>query len=202
MCEKKPEDILYYLVDKYKCNVREAEMYLYELENSESMLENKDSQRKKRLREIKKRIISLILSVIILVSSGFYVSKIFNNANIKTNNISKVLESDIFKGVSYTTYVLFIAYYSYKKIHDISILQKDYYIQNSDYKADLENYNEIIKEIKLIIESDENIRKEFISLYNRISYDNIDLTSEFDDLDIKEYNLKRRLKGDIYGKNI
>lgn len=202
MCEKKPEDILYYLVDKYKCNVREAEMYLYELENSESMLENKDSQRKKRLREIKKRIISLILSVIILVSSGFYVSKIFNNANIKTNNISKVLESDIFKGVSYTTYVLFIAYYSYKKIHDISILQKDYYIQNSDYKADLENYNEIIKEIKLIIEADENIRKEFISLYNRISYDNIDLTSEFDDLDIKEYNLKRRLKGDIYGKNI
>lgn len=202
MCEKKPEDILYYLVDKYKCNVREAEMYLYELENSESMLENKDSQRKKRLREIKKRIISLILSVIILVSSGFYVSKIFNNTNIKTNNISKVLESDIFKGVSYTTYVLFIAYYSYKKIHDISILQKDYYIQNSDYKADLENYNEIIKEIKLIIESDENIRKEFISLYNRISYDNIDLTSEFDDLDIKEYNLKRRLKGDIYGKNI
>ena len=202
MCEKKPEDILYYLVDKYKCNVREAEMYLYELENSESMLENKDSQRKKRLREIKKRIISLILSVTILVSSGFYVSKIFNNTNIKTNNISKVLESDIFKGVSYTTYVLFIAYYSYKKIHDISILQKDYYIQNSDYKADLENYNEIIKEIKLIIESDENIRKEFISLYNRISYDNIDLTSEFDDLDIKEYNLKRRLKGDIYGKNI
>lgn len=202
MCEKKPEDILYYLVDKYKCNVREAEMYLYELENSESMLENKDSQRKKRLREIKKRIISLILSVIILVSSGFYVSKIFNNANIKTNNISKVLESDIFKGVSYTTYVLFIAYYSYKKIHDISILQKDYYIQNSDYKADLENYNEIIKEIKLIIESDENIRKEFISLYNRISYDNIDLTSEFDDLDIKEDNIKRRLKGDIYGKNI
>lgn len=202
MCEKKPEDILYYLVDKYKCNVREAEMYLYELENSENILENKDSQRKKRLREIKKRIISLILSVTILVSSGFYVSKIFNNTNIKTNNISKVLESDIFKGVSYTTYVLFIAYYSYKKIHDISILQKDYYIQNSDYKADLENYNEIIKEIKLIIESDENIRKEFISLYNRISYDNIDLTSEFDDLDIKEYNLKRRLKGDIYGKNI
>lgn len=202
MCEKKPEDILYYLVDKYKCNVREAEMYLYELENSENILENKDSQRKKRLREIKKRIVSLILSVTILVSSGFYVSKIFNNTNIKTNNISKVLESDIFKGVSYTTYVLFIAYYSYKKIHDISILQKDYYIQNSDYKADLENYNEIIKEIKLIIESDENIRKEFISLYNRISYDNIDLTSEFDDLDIKEDNIKRRLKGDIYGKNI
>ena len=202
MCEKKPEDILYYLVDKYKCNVREAEMYLYELENSENILENKDSQRKKRLREIKKRIVSLILSVTILVSSGFYVSKIFNNTNIKTNNISKVLESDIFKGVSYTTYVLFIAYYSYKKIHNISILQKDYNIQNSDYKADLENYNEIIKEIKLIIEADENIRKEFISLYNRISYDNIDLTSEFDDLDIKEYNLKRRLKGDIYGKNI
>lgn len=202
MCEKKPEDILYYLVDKYKCNVREAEMYLYELENSESMLENKDSQRKKRLREIKKRIISLILSVTILVSSGFYISKIFNNTNIKTNNISKVLESDIFKGVSYTTYVLFIAYYSYKKIHNISILQKDYNIQNSDYKADLENYNEIIKEIKLIIEADENIRKEFISLYNRISYDNIELTSEFDDLDIKEDNIKRRLKGDIYGKNI
>ena len=202
MCEKKPEDILYYLVDKYKCNVREAEMYLYELENSENILENKDSQRKKRLREIKKRIVSLILSVTILVSSGFYVSKIFNNTNIKTNNISKVLESDIFKGVSYTTYVLFIAYYSYKKIHNISILQKDYNIQNSDYKADLENYNEIIKEIKLIIEADENIRKEFISLYNRISYDNIDLTSEFDDLDIKEYNIKRRLKGGIYGKNI
>ncbi len=202
MCEKKPEDRLYYLVDIYKCHIMEAEMYLYELENCQNILENKDSQRKKRLQDIKKRIISLVLSLTILISSGFYISKIFNNTNIKSNNISKVLESDIFKGVSYTTYVLFIIYYSYRKIHDISTLQKDYSIKNNDYKDDLENYNEIIKEINLIIESDENIRKEFISLYNRISSDNLNLTSEFDDLDIKEDNIKRRLKGGIYGKNI
>ena len=202
MCEKKTEDRLYYLVDKYKCHIREAEMYLYELENCQNILENKDSQRKKRLQDIKKRIISLVLSLTILISSGFYISKIFNNTDIKSNNISKVLESDIFKGISYTTYVLFIIYYSYRKIYDISTLQKDYSIKNNDYKDDLENYNEIIKEINLIIESDENIRKEFISLYNRISSDNLNLTSEFDDLDIKEDNIKRRLKGGIYGENI
>lgn len=187
MCEFNSMDNLKYLLEKYKYNLKEVEIYLNTMERNSDVIKYRKKLYKSTLLSLKKRVLSVVLSVAILFGVNNSIPKVFKNTDVSASIINTVNYGG---NISFVILSLYLLYRNGKKV---KILDKELQIRKEEYENDYEVFSEFLNSVENIIGKNDELRKNIIKLYRELNIYDFNLIISFDDLMMSEEKLKRKL---------
>ena len=187
MCEFNSMDNLKYLLEKYKYNLKEVEIYLNTMERNSDVIKYKKKLYKSTLLSLKKKVLSVVLSVAILFGVGNSIPKVFKNTEVNASIINTINYGG---NVSFAILSLYLLYRNGKKV---KILDKELQIRKEEYENDYEVFSEFLNSVENIIGKNDELRRNIIKLYRELNIYDFNLIISFDDLMMSEERLKRKL---------
>lgn len=187
MCEFNSMDNLKYLLEKYKYNLKEVEIYLNTMERNSDVIKYRKKLYKSTLLSLKKRVLSVVLSVAILFGVGNSIPKVFKNTEVNASIINTINYGG---NISFVILSLYLLYRNGKKV---KILDKELQIRKEEYENDYEVFSEFLNSVENIIGKNDELRKNIIKLYRELNIYDFNLIISFDDLMMSEEKLKRKL---------
>lgn len=187
MCEFNSMDNLKYLLEKYKYNLKEVEIYLNTMERNSDVIKYRKKLYKSTLLNLKKRVLSVILSITILLGVSNSIPKVFKNTDVSASIINTVNYGG---NISFVILSLYLLYRNGKKV---KILDKELHMRKEEYENDYEVFSEFLNSVENIIGKNDELRRNIIKLYRELNIYDFNLIISFDDLMMSEERLKRKL---------
>lgn len=187
MCEFNSMDNLKYLLEKYKYNLKEVEIYLNTMERNSDVIKYRKKLYKSTLLSLKKRVLSVILSITILFGVSNSIPKVFKNTDVSASIINTVNYGG---NISFVILSLYLLYRNGKKV---KILDKELHMRKEEYESDYEVFSEFLNSVENIIGKNDELRRNIIKLYRELNIYDFNLIISFDDLMMSEEKLKRKL---------
>lgn len=187
MCEFNSMDNLKYLLEKYKYNLKEVEIYLNTMERNSDVIKYRKKLYKSTLLSLKKRVLSVILSITILFGVSNSIPKVFKNTDVSASIINTVNYGG---NISFVILSLYLLYRNGKKV---KILDKELHMRKEEYESDYEVFSEFLNSVENIIGKNDELRRNIIKLYRELNIYDFNLIISFDDLMMSEERLKRKL---------
>lgn len=187
MCEFNSMDNLKYLLEKYKYNLKEVEIYLNTMERNSDVIKYRKKLYKSTLLSLKKRMLSVILSIAILFGVSNSIPKVFKNTDVSASIINTVNYGG---NISFVILSLYLLYRNGKKV---KILDKELQMRKEEYESDYEVFSEFLNSVENIIGKNDELRRNIIKLYRELNIYDFNLIISFDDLMMSEEKLKRKL---------
>lgn len=187
MCEFNSMDNLKYLLEKYKYNLKEVEIYLNTMERNSDVIKYRKKLYKSTLLSLKKRVLSVILSITILLGVSNSIPKVFKNTDVSASIINTVNYGG---NISFVILSLYLLYRNGKKV---KILDKELHMRKEEYESDYEVFSEFLNSVENIIGKNDELRRNIIKLYRELNIYDFNLIISFDDLMMSEERLKRKL---------
>lgn len=187
MCEFNSMDNLKYLLEKYKYNLKEVEIYLNTMERNSDVIKYRKKLYKSTLLSLKKRVLSVILSIAILFGVSNSIPKVFKNTDVSASIINTVNYGG---NISFVILSLYLLYRNGKKV---KILDKELHMRKEEYESDYEVFSEFLNSVENIIGKNDELRRNIIKLYRELNIYDFNLIISFDDLMMSEEKLKRKL---------
>ncbi len=187
MCEFNSMDNLKYLLEKYKYNLKEVEIYLNTMERNSDVIKYRKKLYKSTLLSLKKRVLSVILSITILFGVSNSIPKVFKNTDVSASIINTVNYGE---NISFVILSLYLLYRNGKKV---KILDKELHMRKEEYESDYEVFSEFLNSVENIIGKNDELRRNIIKLYRELNIYDFNLIISFDDLMMSEERLKRKL---------
>lgn len=187
MCEFNSMDNLKYLLEKYKYNLKEVEIYLNTMERNSDVIKYRKKLYKSTLLSLKKRVLSVILSITILLGVSNSIPKVFKNTDVSASIINTVNYGG---NISFVILSLYLLYRNGKKV---KILDKELQMRKEEYESDYEVFSEFLNSVENIIGKNDELRRNIIKLYRELNIYDFNLIISFDDLMMSEERLKRKL---------
>ena len=187
MCEFNSMDNLKYLLEKYKYNLKEVEIYLNTMERNSDVIKYRKKLYKSTLLSLKKKVLSVVLSVAILFGVGNSIPKVFKNTEVNASIINTINYGG---NISFVILSLYLLYRNGKKV---KILDKELQIRKEEYENDYEVFSEFLNSVENIIGKNDELRRNIIKLYRELNIYDFNLIISFDDLMMSEEKLKRKL---------
>lgn len=187
MCEFNSMDNLKYLLEKYKYNLKEVEIYLNTMERNSDVIKYRKKLYKSTLLSLKKRVLSVILSIAILFGVSNSIPKVFKNTDVSASIINTINYGG---NISFVILSLYLLYRNGKKV---KILDKELHMRKEEYENDYEVFSEFLNSVENIIGKNDELRRNIIKLYRELNIYDFNLIISFDDLMMSEERLKRKL---------
>ena len=176
-----------YLLEKYKYNLKEVEIYLNTMERNSDVIKYRKKLYKSTLLSLKKRVLSVILSITILFGVSNSIPKVFKNTDVSASIINTVNYGG---NISFVILSLYLLYRNGKKV---KILDKELHMRKEEYESDYEVFSEFLNSVENIIGKNDELRRNIIKLYRELNIYDFNLIISFDDLMMSEEKLKRKL---------